>query len=189
MIVCVLICMRGFLKGSFSVLDKTKYIFKDVKDYCNTDERDLTDKVVLIDKLKTDLKHAKKEEKIFLVGFTTILKLSGIKAVEEWVNDMLTIQSPAHIVILCYQCYKYFPADNPKTRRQFYRGIEGEETPITLIFSKYNDTGITQINGIHNISSKIEEGKESKIYVLTNKLDSFIFRSVWLQKHRGWNLS
>lgn len=140
-------------------------IFKAVSDFSNADEN------LSEDALYNFIREVKGV--VFLTGFTSYYRLLGEQKLQNFINRLAGISlSELHLVVLCYQCEKYFTKVDQRYS-QFVYMIEGQEAEVPQLIFVMQDMPVpveeTIVEGIQNIAACIEQNKAEKLFVHTGK--------------------
>ncbi|MPM14452.1 hypothetical protein SDC9_60814 [bioreactor metagenome] len=150
-------------------------IFLSSSNYSKVDENPSMD--MLFDDL------SRKTGIVFLIEFTTALKLQGELELKKQLSRLINYSSTkCKVVILCYQCENYLTTSDVRLLRIIYF-VEGINTPKPcLTFYKLNmptPENAIVVNGIHLIASIIERSSADMIYIKTSKLSTTYQHSLY----------
>lgn len=133
-------------------------------DYCKTDELPRMD--TILDVL------ARKEEPIFLTGFSSFLKLKGEDELRSELSNLLAMTIAGHVIVLTFQCKVYLNFSDPRLsgRICIVDGMEDAHTKLVFTSSELSlPRGVTIASGIHAFAETIETKNVSTVYVSTEK--------------------
>lgn len=141
-------------------------VFVNAADYCNNDELPRID--TLTDVLQ------RKNANIFVTGLTTFLKLKGDKELTAELQNILSMTTAGHVVILSYQCRRHLNAIVKNDKRMPLRvavvdGNEAIKPKLVFVDKSLRPSTTTTLEGIHEIASAIEFGTGDTVYLHTSK--------------------
>lgn len=138
--------------------------FISVSKYCNDDE------LLQIEKMYNSLSSS--NERVFLTGFSSMLRLYGDNYLKKEIKKLLGLRIQNKLVVLLYQCSKFLNSVDPKVQRRICF-VENEKTEFPKIIFSTKELPIPKteliVDGINNISDAIESFKVKVAYVLTSK--------------------
>lgn len=139
-------------------------LFLDVESYSGKD------KIPNVYELINDLMC--KKGNLFVIEFTTILKLLGDAEVENFLNTILHESFRGKVIVLCYQCDRVLDNHDVRIANFVYRlDDEFSEVPEIILAkdAKLVPKNVEYIEGIENIGAAIEFQDNGCLYVLTTK--------------------
>ena len=142
-------------------------MFVSAADYCNNDEFPRID--ALTDVLQ------RKNANIFVTGLTTFLKLKGDKELVAELENILSMTTTGHVVVLTYQCKQYLDGivKNDKrlsSRVAIINGAEAARPKLVFVDKSLTPPStVIRLNGIHELADSIESESGDAIYVKTAK--------------------
>lgn len=149
-------------------------IFLDIGKYSLPDENPS------IDKMLNDLCIINKN--VFLIEFSTYLKLKGDKEVTWFLNQILHSSFNNKVVVICYQCDRNLNPSDGRLNRLIYN-VDGNPTMVPDVYfvkdSKVIPKDQVSIKGIEKLAYAIEKFNVDKIYVNTNKIKKNYERSLY----------
>ena len=134
-----------------------------VSNYCKKDE------LPRIDALFHDLET--NPGTFFVTGLSSYLKLYGEQELKKVINEILSMTTAGHTVIVTYQCQQYLDFKDPRLRPRI-AVMEGDtqNTP-EIYFSApgLSLNGMQTINGIDAFAGAVESTSSAKLLVVTKK--------------------
>lgn len=132
-------------------------------DYCKKDE------LPRIEALFHDLET--NPGTFFVTGLSSYLKLYGEQELKKVINEILSMTTAGHTVIVTYQCQQYLDFKDPRLQPRI-AVVEGDvqNTP-EIYFSApgLSINGMQTINGIDAFAGAVESTSSEKLLVVTKK--------------------
>ena len=132
-------------------------------DYCKKDE------FPQIDRLFHDLET--KDGTLFVTGLTSFLKLRGEQDLWKVINEILSMTTTGHVVVITFQCHKYMDFKDPRLQSRI-AVLDGEEQispEIYLSSPGLSLNGVRTISGIDSFSVSVECTSADKLLIYTSK--------------------
>ena len=132
-------------------------------DYCKKDE------FPQIDRLFHDLET--RDGTSFVTGLTSFLKLHGEQELRKVINEILSMTTAGHVVVITYQCHRYMDFKDPRLlpRIAVLNGEEQSSPEIYLSSPGLSLKGVQTITGIDLFSASVESTSSDKLLVFTSK--------------------
>jgi hypothetical protein len=111
-----------------------------------------------------------KDGDFFVTGVSSFLKLYGEQDLSGKLKEFLGLNPKRHVVIITYQCSKYFKFSDPRSSRRVYI-IDGDPDTMKEIYLCNPELELPQgtalKKGINNFASAVEQTADSPICIAT----------------------
>lgn len=108
----------------------------------------------------------------FVTGLSSYLRLMGEEKLTAQLNEILHMSTMGHMVIITYQCKRFFNVRDPRLERRLAL-LDGNLATIPEIFfcspALSLPENVKVLKGLKNFAVAVEQTNESKIYLVTSQ--------------------